>query len=100
MQIWIIILTLLVVVAFVVLAYLLRHIRRGASTASTPSDSKAPPLRLNVLLLLAFAYGSIIGLFFLMITNEVDAKDAFDYISVPFVALVGGTLTIAKDIID
>ncbi len=58
------------------------------------------PLRINVLLLLALAYGSLFGIFLVLVWNDVAATDAYDRISVPFVALVGGTLAVAKDLIE
>lgn len=45
------------------------------------------------------AYGSIVGILVFMVLQGVDAKEAYGLVSVPFVALVGGTLTIAKDIL-
>ena len=69
-------------------------------------DDKPPkrqwitPIRLNVLLLFGAAYGSIVGLFLIMVANNVTPKDAYDLIGVPFVALIGGTLAVAKDLIS
>ena len=56
--------------------------------------------RKNVLVLLGLAYGSLVFLFVLMIFDgETTAKQAYELIGVPLVALVGGTLAIAKDLI-
>ena len=57
--------------------------------------------RKNVLVLLGLAYGSLLLLFIIMINGDsTTAKEAYEMLGVPFVALVGGTLTIAKDLID
>ena len=63
-------------------------------------ESKGVTIRTNVLLLLGIAYGSIIAIFGLMIWQDVEASTAYEAISVPFVALIGGTLTVVKDLID
>lgn len=57
------------------------------------------PLRKNVLLLLFIAYLSLFGMFVVMILSRVEAKEAYNLIGVPFVALIGGTLAVAKDLI-
>ena len=56
--------------------------------------------RKNVLTLLGLAYGSLLTIFIIMIINGITAKEAYEMLGVPFVALVGGTLTIAKDLIE
>ena len=57
--------------------------------------------RKNVLFLLGLAYGSLLLLFGIMTNSDnTTAKEAYELLGVPFVALVGGTLTIAKDLID
>ena len=56
--------------------------------------------RKNVLFLLGLAYGTLIVLFLIMLSNDATPKEAYDMLGVPFVALIGGTLTIAKDLID
>ena len=55
--------------------------------------------RPNLLIVLVVAYASIVGVFVFMVCVGVDAEKAFNLISVPFVALIGGTLAIAKDLI-
>lgn len=73
----------------------------GANTqCKTNTENKwITPIRVNVLALLIIAYGSIIGLFAILVGAGVDPKTAYDLIGVPFVALVGGTLAVAKDLI-
>ena len=56
--------------------------------------------RKNVLALLSMAYGSLLILFILMTAFGATSKEAYEVLGVPFVALIGGTLTIAKDLID
>ena len=52
------------------------------------------PWRRNVLLLLFIAYASLVGMFFAQVEYGMSAQDAYDNISVPFVALIGGTLAV------
>lgn len=54
-------------------------------------------IRINVLTLLLATYGAIVGLFMAMIVNGAEPKETRDMVSVPYVALVGGTLAVAKD---
>ena len=56
-------------------------------------------IRLNVLLLMLMAYGSLLVIFFGLVGYGVAAETAYDLISTPFVALIGGTLAVAKDLI-
>ncbi len=74
--------------------------------------------RKNVLACLLLAYGSLLGLFLVMatfgngvttvsgsgaatITTTTSAPmEAYQLISVPFVALIGATVAIAKDLLD
>ena len=62
-------------------------------------DRKGVPWRKNVLALLGTAYASLLGILILLIAVGVDAKEAYNVISVPFVALIGGTLAISKDLL-
>lgn len=55
--------------------------------------------RPNLLIVIVVAYAAVVGIFCLMLWNGVDAKTAFDLVSTPFIALIGGTLAIAKDLI-
>lgn len=96
-EVWLGILTIVVIALIAALVYAVRTARRGA-TASEKSNGI--PWRKNVLLLLALAYLSLSGLFVGMALFGVDAKEAYDKISVPFVALIGGTLAVAKDLIE
>ncbi len=72
-----------------------------ANNESKPKRPKCiTPIRINVLTLLLVTYGAIVGLFMAMIVNGAEPKEAWDMVSVPFVALVGGTLAVAKDLIQ
>ncbi len=62
-------------------------------------EGESLPWRKNVLAALFMAYFSLLAVFMLMLANGVQASDAFDAINVPFVALVGGTLAIVKDLV-
>ena len=65
----------------------------------TKETGRVTPFRINVLVLLALAYGSLIALFVIMVSKGTTPKEAYDMIGVPFVALIGGTLAVAKDLI-
>lgn len=56
--------------------------------------------RPNLLIVMGLAYVSIVGLFVFLVCVGVDAETAFGFINVPFVALIGGTLAIAKDLLQ
>ena len=74
--------------------------RRGASSvAEGEGDGKSLPWRKNVLAALLLAYASLLVVFVVMLWAGAEPKDAFDAINVPFVALVGGTLAIVKDLV-
>lgn len=55
--------------------------------------------RKNVLLLMALAYGTFVAIFVASICVGENPIAVYNAINIPFVALIGGTLTIAKDII-
>ena len=56
-------------------------------------------IRPNVLILMLMAYVSLLVMFFGLVGYGVAAEDAYNMISTPFVALIGGTLAVAKDLI-
>ena len=64
-----------------------------------PEGDKNRSWRKNVLAVLLMAYGSLLTIFFLLIWQDVEATTAFDLVGVPFMALIGGTLAIAKDLL-
>ena len=55
--------------------------------------------RKNVLTLLGVAYVSLLVIFGVMVFSGIEPDAAYQLGGVPFVALVGGTLTIAKDLL-
>ena len=57
-------------------------------------------IRVNVLFLLLIAYGSVVGIFAILLGAGVPAKEAYNLVGVPFVALIGGTLAVVKDLIE
>jgi len=90
---------LAIAVAVVSLAssvYAVRTARRSVSPTGTGDDI---PWRKNVLVLLFLAYGSLMVLFVGMLFAGLGAKEAYDLIGVPFVALIGGTLAVVKDLL-
>ena len=54
----------------------------------------------NLLIVLVLAYAAIVGLFFGLVANSVEATEAFGLIATPLVALIGGTLAVAKDLLQ
>lgn len=91
---------LLSIAIFVLLVGMGLLLRRQRAPQQNGQSNKSRPLRGNVLLLMAAAYISILLIFAVMVVTGTPAKSAFELISVPFVALIGGTLTIAKDLIE
>ncbi|MCY4283965.1 MAG: hypothetical protein OXC65_01340 [Thiotrichales bacterium] len=56
--------------------------------------------RKNVLVLVLMGYGATLFIFaLLMWVKDMDASGAYDIVSAPLMALVGGSLAIAKDLI-
>ena len=56
-------------------------------------------IRPNVLILMIVAYGTLVGVLGILIWSDVDPQVAFNLISTPLVALVGGTLAVVKDLL-
>ena len=96
MTIWLILLTIAVAALAVRWVYTAWNARQHSTTAGQENGVR---LRINVLLLLLFAYASLGGLFAGMVLAGLDVQQAYDNISVPFVALIGGTLAVVKDLI-
>ena len=99
MDFWSLGLTIAIVLLAGALVYSWRKTRQGSSNPSTASSGSIP-VRKNVLILMFVAYGALLGVFGIMVAVGVDAEDAYDLIGVPFVALIGGTLAVAKDLIE
>ena len=59
------------------------------------------PVRWNVLLLVGIAYASALTIFaFLVLRGNMPVDEAYDVIEGPFMALIGGSLAIAKDLVS
>ena len=57
--------------------------------------------RKNVLLLVLSGYAVILVIFMAMMwPGNITAKDAYDVLEGPLMALIGGSLALAKDLID
>ena len=97
MTVWLILLTIVVMGLVACSIYIIWTTRRGLSSSDA---GKGIPFRKNVLILMVLAYGSLLGMFIGMVLANIDAKEAYNLISVPFVALIGGTLAVAKDLIE
>ncbi len=67
--------------------------------ASKGKTSMKIPWRKNVLSLMIIAYAAVMFVFFGLIDEGTDAKDSYDVIKEPLMALVGGTLALAKDLV-
>ena len=56
--------------------------------------------RPSLLALVLISYGVLIVLFLVMVCKGgVEATEAYELLSVPFMALIGGTIAIAKDLV-
>ena len=61
----------------------------------------ARPLRKNVLSLFGFGYASLLLVFLgLSTSSNVDAGDVADLIQGPLMALIGGSIAVAKDLLQ
>jgi Na+/H+ antiporter NhaD/arsenite permease-like protein len=98
MTAWLIVLTIVVVALVAGLYYAVRKSRQGTPEAGQETR-EGRPLRWNVLIVLLLAYIALGGLFVGMVEYGLGPQDAFDNISVPFVALIGGTLAVVKDLL-
>ena len=63
-------------------------------------NKKSIPFRKNVFFVLMLAYASLLILFGVMVCFGVNPEKAYNLIGVPFVALIGGTLAVVKDLIE
>ena len=57
-------------------------------------------IRVNVLLLVTLGYGTVSGIFATLAFGDLTAAQAYDAVQGPLMALVGGSLAIAKDLVD
>lgn len=69
------------------------------NTTMEQSKPKGVRLRKNVLLLMLIAYSALLIVFGVLAWQDSPTK-AYEVISGPFIALIGGTLAIAKDLVD
>ena len=58
------------------------------------------PWRKNVLLLVISGYATVLVIFLLLAFSTLTAAEAYDAVQGPLMALVGGSLAIAKDLIQ
>ena len=73
--------------------------RTNAPGEPSQSQSKGINWRKNVLTVLGIAYAALLLIFVVMVLWGVEPKMAYDSVDTPFVALIGGTLAIAKDLL-
>ena len=66
------------------------------------SKRKKVVIRTNVLTLMGAAYTVLLIMFFVLIfcTKSISAKEAWEIMQAPLMALIGGTLAISKDLIQ
>ena len=71
------------------------------ATATMESLTKkvVTPVRLNVLILFAIAYGLLAFIYCLLI-NTGTGQEAFALIENPLLVLIGGTVAVVKDLVD
>ena len=60
---------------------------------------KRQPLRINVLLLILMGYTAILTTFVVLACGTLTASQAYETVQAPLMALIGGTLAIAKDLV-
>ena len=69
------------------------------SDSTPPKAPWGPKIRVNVLALMLFGYGLVGVMFVYMVQGGSDPATAFESVEAPLMALVGGSLTISKDLI-
>ena len=57
-------------------------------------------LRINVLALVGLGYLTVSGVFAALAFGELTAAQAYDAVQGPLMALIGGSLAIAKDLVS
>ena len=57
------------------------------------------PWRKNVLWLMVLAYAAVLAIFVGLIWQGATSSDTYDVIKEPLMALIGGTLALAKDLV-
>ena len=57
------------------------------------------PWRKNVLWLMILAYAAVLTIFLGLIWKGATSSDAYEVIKEPLMALIGGTLALAKDLV-
>ena len=71
-----------------------------AAPAPTAPAEEAPfRWRWNVLVLVALGYGTICGIFAVLACGSLTAQEAYEVVQAPLMALIGGSLAIAKDLV-
>ena len=63
-------------------------------------SSTKVPIRWNVLILVVAGYVTLLIMFLaIVISGDMSAEDAYEIVKSPFMALIGGSLAISKDLI-
>ena len=57
-------------------------------------------IRPNVLALIGFGYGTILLIFLVLVKGDLTATVAYDVVKGPLMALIGGSLAVAKDLVE
>jgi hypothetical protein len=71
--------------------------RRQPSPAAAPKPRK---VRWNILILMGFGYLAVLTYLVVLILSGIDATAAFDTVKELLIALVSGTIAIAKDVLN
>jgi len=60
---------------------------------------RSTPWRKNVLVLVGTGYAVLVAIFFGLIWKGATPQEGYDFIESPLMALIGGSLAIAKDLV-
>ena len=61
---------------------------------------KKLPIRINVVILVGFGYGTLLLMFGAMAWGGITPEESYEVIKGPLMALIGGSLAISKDLLD
>lgn len=61
---------------------------------------KKLPIRINVVILVGLGYFTLLVMFIAMAWGGMTVEEAYEVVKGPFMALIGGSLAISKDLLD
>ena len=71
----------------------------SCSPARESKKTMKTPIRTNVLILIIASYVAVLAIFISMAAGQMTATEAYEVVKGPLMALIGGSLAIAKDLI-